>query len=199
MITRQYHQPATIKGLFVNSHVTALRKKMGDEAVDELKRLFGRPVRFEAFAAVPIHDEVHILELALDLMNDRALAGSERAEAAGALHFTNFAQTPLGGALMRSLPHTPGSLRILLHNAPSIARIVFAHTEFRCEDYNKDIIITINNCDYPLEHFQGFFGEWMSYWGLTGATVSAKVVDPGVHEYQLSFGALRGGLSRHAD
>jgi uncharacterized protein (TIGR02265 family) len=180
-------EPATIKGMFVNSHVEALRKKSGERAVEELERRFGRPIRFDRFAAVPIRDEVAILEHSLDLMNQGALTGRERALAAGGLHFTNFTETPLGHFLMTSLPRTAGSFRSILHNTPSIARVVFAHTTFRCEEYEQKLVITISNCDYPLEHFQGFFEEWMRYWGLQESRAAGRAMGEGIVEYRLSF------------
>lgn len=178
---------ASIKGMFVNSHVAALEKKKGPEAVKELQDRFGGPVHFESFEAVPLRDEVRILELSLDLMSDEALSGAERSAEAGRLHFRNFSKTPLGGALMRSMPHTVGAFRTLLINSPSIARIVFSSLTLTATLVAEGVCITIENCDYPPEHFAGFFEEWMRYWGLEHGKVETRVRAEGAVEYRLIF------------
>lgn len=176
----------TIKGLFVNSHVATLQRRMGNAAVEELARRFGGPVHFGAFESVPLRSEMELLEHSMDIMQPGAWSGSAHRAEAGRLHFRNFCDTPLGSALMRSLPHTPGSFRTLLHNTPSIARIVFDGLIFESVDVHEGMTLTVINCDYSPEHFRGFFEEWMHQWGITGS-VRARTLSEGVCEYRLSF------------
>jgi uncharacterized protein (TIGR02265 family) len=184
--TGQASASPTIKGMFVNSHVEALRAKLGDAAIVELERRLGRSVRFKSFDAVPVREEVRLIESALDILHRDTLSGSKRTAAAGRLHFTNFAETALGSALMHSLPHTRNSFKTLLRTAPSIARTVFSDIEFACTEHEDHLAVSINRQDYPLEHFQGFFEEWLHYWGLPGS-VRAETVRQGGLVYRLFF------------
>ncbi len=188
MLTMLRRKQATIKGVFVNSHLSVLRRRKGEEALRELERRFGAPLRFGALQEVPVCEEVLLIELVLDLLEEgHGLQGAARAEAAGALHFKNFTQTTLGATLLNSLPHTREGFHTLIRNAGSIARAVFNHSDFSARRGRDNIIITIQNCDYAPEHFQGFFGEWMRYWGLADSSVRVYVLGNHAFEYRLYF------------
>jgi uncharacterized protein (TIGR02265 family) len=178
---------ATIKGVFVQSHVRALRERAGDQAVEELARRFGAPVRFAALQDVPVRDEVRIIELTLDLMSEHGLVGPARAEAAGRLHLTNFSRTTLGSMLLNTGPRTPKGFISLLMSAPTIARSVFAGSNFNTKEHQDCLVVTIDNCDYPPEHFAGFFNEWMRVWGLEDSRTEVHNPRPGTYEYRLYF------------
>jgi uncharacterized protein (TIGR02265 family) len=184
---RTERKPATIKGVFVRSHIRALREAAGKEAVLELERRYGAPLTFGSLEDVPVRDEVRIIELALDLTSNHGLTGAARAEAAGRLHFANFSRTTLGSVLMSSAAHTPQSFISLLRNAPTIAHSVFGNTEFSSKEHRDCVVVTITNCDYPLEHFAGFFAEWMRHWGLKDASVQTRPQADGSVEYWLYF------------
>lgn len=171
--------------MFVTSHIEALRKKKGDASVEELERRMGKPLHFGALEPVPIREEVVIIEHTLDLISEHVLEGAARSRAAGRLHFQNFTDTPLGSALLRSLPHTPTTFRTLMRSAPAIARTVFAHTTFTYVEEEGAMCMTISNCDYPIEHFAGFFEAWMEFWELPKARVEYNERLPRTHEYRL--------------
>ena len=183
----QKRPEATIKGMFVNSHVRVLREREGSTAVGELGRRFGGTIHFRPLEDVPVRDEVRIIEIVLDLMGEHGLTGAARAEAAGRLHFTNFSHTSLGTALLGALPHTPKSFLTLISNAPLIARNVFSNTNFDAEVRRDSVVISVDNCDYPPEHFAGFFGEWMRAWELEEARVRTRAPGEGAYEYWLYF------------
>jgi uncharacterized protein (TIGR02265 family) len=156
----------TIKGIFVMSHVRALAKEKGEEALKELERRFGRPINFKNSDNVPIRTEVEIIEHALDIASPHNLSESERHLEGGKLHFKNFSQTPLGRLV---LPAFRGQFKLLMMQANNIAGHVFQGVRFFSEDIGeKGVRVTMDNNDYPLEHFQGFFTEWLHYSGLEG-------------------------------
>lgn len=162
----------TIKGLFVNSHVNMLRQERGEAAVRELEQRAGCTVVFKNLEDVPVRTEVCIIEHVLDILRP-GLVGAERAREAGRLHFRNFCTTRLGTVLLSSLPHTTSSFKTLLINAGSIGRSVFKHTDLACRESNGTIVVEMNNTDYPLEHFEGFFDEWAHTYGLPRDSVTA--------------------------
>ncbi|MES2007184.1 MAG: DUF2378 family protein [Patescibacteria group bacterium] len=168
----------TIKGIFVMSHVKALEAAKGKAAVSELEKRFGKPVSFKNSENVPIRDEVAIIELALDLLSDKEFTPQERHIEAGRLHFKNFSQTPLGKLV---LPAFKNSFKLLIMNANNIAGHVFQGVRFFSEDVGeKTVRLILENNDYPLEHFQGFFEAWLGYGGLKGEVVAT---DAGGNRY----------------
>ena len=68
-----------IKGIFVNSHVKALEAQKGPEAVRELARRYGGPVRFKNSEDVPVREEVKIIELAADILSGAPIPPDRRA------------------------------------------------------------------------------------------------------------------------
>src|SRR3954468_16882438 len=86
----------TIKGIFVMSHVRALERAKGKEAVHELVERCGMRVRFKNTDNVPVRDEVTIIENVLDILSGKPIPHSRREFEAGRLHFRNFSRTPMG-------------------------------------------------------------------------------------------------------
>lgn len=159
----------TIRGLFVMSHVNALEAKKGRDGIVELLARYGKPIRFSAFENVPLREEVAIIEHCLDIMTDAAVPPDRRAFEAGKLHFANFSQTELGGLI---LPLFRSNVRAFLMNANHIAGYVFSGVRFISEERAPgDIRIIMENIDYPLDHFAGFFHGVLEYGGLEGNVV----------------------------
>jgi hypothetical protein len=50
----------------------------------------------------------------------------------------------------------------------------------------QTVKITLEHSDYPLEHFQGFFEEWISSLGYVGG-VTAEQLKPGTYEYTIDW------------
>lgn len=177
--------PPTIKGVFVTSHVDAVRKAKGAPGVKALESAFGRPVEFRATEDVPVRDEVRLIEHALDVLNGHSLAGRERAYEAGRLHFRDFTTTPWAKMVFGVFPR---NFRYMMLHCSGIAEMVFRGVDFESEALGpKTVRVAMENADYPLEHFQGLFHEWMEYFGLTG-TVDAKETAPGRYEYTMKWG-----------
>lgn len=174
----------TIKGIFVNSHIKALSTKKGDGAIAELEKRFGRPVIFNNSENVLISDEVKIIEICLDLLFEKQFSGRERAYEAGRLHFQNFSTTPLAKIVFSLFKN---SFKIVMLNADKIAGHVFSGVRFSTQEISeKSVVVRMENNDYPLEHFQGLFSEWMSFTGLTGEVAAKETVD-GAYEYIMSW------------
>jgi hypothetical protein len=122
----------------------------------------------------------HILDL-----SGSTLKGAQREREAGRLHFRNFSTTTLGRVLLASMPQTPASLKTLLMNSGSIARSVFKNTNFSTSEQGGKITITMENSDYPVEHFEGFFDEWMRAYGVTHGAVAATA-QGSTHHYAIT-------------
>jgi uncharacterized protein (TIGR02265 family) len=165
----------TIKGMFVKSHVNAVRRERGEAGVRELQERFGKPLDFGALQDVPLRDEVTIIEHALDLLSETPIPPDQRAFEAGRLHFRNFRTTSYGSFLLTALPH---DYKMLMLRAPSIASHVFRNVRFNSEDLGPTSVrLIMENNDYPIDHFRGFFTAWMQDYGLDGNVEAKKEAD----------------------
>ncbi len=167
--------PPTIKGIFVLSHLKALEKLKGAEALKELERRYGKPIQFKNSEDVPIREEIEIIKHALDLSSATPVDSTVRERTAGALHFENFSHTPLGKLV---LPIFRGNFKLLMMNAHNIAGHVFQGVGFHSEDMGpKKVTVTMENNDYPIDHFKGFFEAWLAYSNLTGEITAKDLGD----------------------
>lgn len=171
----------TIKGVFVNSHIQAVRQRLGEEGVAELARRLGHPVSFGNTDDVPVRDEVRIIEHALDLTSPSRIPARSRAFEAGRLHFRNFTTTPWAKILFGLFPR---NLKFMLLHAPTVAERVFKGVTFETHEIGpRAVRIVMGNNDYPLDHFRGLFHEWMHYFGMKGE-VRASLTSHGLYEYE---------------
>jgi uncharacterized protein (TIGR02265 family) len=174
----------TIKGLFVNSHIRTLKQESGHSGVIALQRRMGKPLRFKSADDVPVSDEVKMLEYIVDITTPTHLSAQERALEAGRLHFRNFSTTVLW-TLIQQIFGT--NFKFLVMQSSRIASWVFRGIEFTSEDLGgKNVKITMFNNDYPLEHFHGFFEQWLRQSGVEG-TVRAESHTKGTYEYTISW------------
>lgn len=168
-----------IKGIFVNSHIDAVRRVLGEEGVRLLEERFGAPLHFRNTEDVPVHDEVRIIEQALDLLHPETPPAA-RAYEAGRLHFRNFSTTPWAKILFTVFPR---NYRFMLLHCKTVAERVFKGVEVDATETGPcRVLVVMANADYPLDHFKGFFHEWMHYFGLAG-NVEGRELGPGIHEY----------------
>lgn len=174
----------TIRGIFINEHINKVRLLKGEEGVRELERRYGQPINFSNTENVPVREEIKILEAMLDIISDTPVPEEKRSYEAGRLHFKDFAETPLGRIIFSVFR---GDFKTMMTKSQYIAEHVFKGIEFRpISTGEKSVVIHMSNADYPIEHFQGLFQEWMNYSGETG-TVEAKKIDSGTYEYKLSW------------
>lgn len=175
----------TIKGIFVNSHVKALRIIKGDEGLEKLRAQCPDLLNFKNSADVPVRDEVRLLECATQILyNDRSFSKDELEYEAGRLHFQNFLTTPLAKIL---LPLLKTQFRSTMLGTGHIAGHVFKGVEFSSEEVGrKSVIVRMKNNDYPLQHFQGFFQAWLDFSGLNG-TVQGTKGKGNVFEYKMEW------------
>ncbi len=170
----------TIKGIFVNSHINKVRQEKGEEGVRELEKKFGMRIKFGNLEDVPVREEVRLIECALDVLKGNSVPEKERSFEAGRLHFINFTETPFGRIIFSQFK---GNLKLMLMNAPSIAGHVFKGVKFSSMEIGpKSVKVTMENNDYPIDHFRGLFQEWMNYSGEKGI-VEAKETAPMRYEY----------------
>lgn len=174
----------TIKGIFVRSHIAALRAARGEAGVRELERRYGRPIKFKNSDNVPVREEIKIIEYVLDLMSEHPVPSAARAFEAGRLHFRNFSTTPLAKIIFSVYRH---ELKRVLMSAPNIAGHVFQGVQFTAEDLGPTSVrITLANNDYPIDHFRGLFDEWVRFAGFNG-TVTSQESGQGRYTYDVRW------------
>ena len=174
----------TIKGIFVNSHVEAVRRAKGPEGIARLEEAFGGSVDFRDLDDVPVRDEVRIIELANDILTEGGVSPDERAYEGGRLHYRNFSGTPLARMMFAIFPR---NYRYLILHAGTIAERVFKGVRFQTREIApREIEVVMRNNDYPLEHFQGLFQAWMDDFGYRGM-VRARVDVSGDHVYGMTW------------
>lgn len=175
----------TIKGIFVNSHIRALRKVKGDEGLERLRAQCPDLLNFKNSADVPVRDEVRLLECATQILNNsRSLSKKELEYEAGRLHFQNFLTTPLAKIL---LPLLKTQFKSVILGTGHIAGHVFKGVDFLSEEVGeKSVRVRMRNNDYPLQHFRGFFQAWLDFSGLNGETYGTKERG-NVFEYKMEW------------
>jgi uncharacterized protein (TIGR02265 family) len=177
-------QKPTIKGIFVNSHIRTVHTVLGDDGVSRLEKLYGHPITFNNGDDVPLREEIAIIEFALDLLSSAPIPKEQRSFEAGRLHFRNFSMTPLGQILFSMFRN---QFKLMMLHANNIAGHVFRNVEFSSRELgDKSVEVTMENNDYPLDHFRGLFYEWMIYSGHTGS-VSAEKLDNTTYRYTMTW------------
>jgi len=177
------HKTPTIKGIFVKSHVEAVRREKGDEGLKLLEEKYAKPLNFKNSENVPLRDEVRLIEYALEILSDKPIPKEDFAYEAGKLHFRNFLTTPFAKILF---PFFKNRFRLVTMQAHNIAGHVFEGVRFYSVGLaDKSVKVVMKNNDYPIDHFRGFLQEWMEYSGLQG-TVIAEDKD-GAYEYTLEW------------
>lgn len=174
----------TIKGIFVNSHIAAVRKALGADGVRRLEELYGKALEFKNSDDVLVSEEVKIIEYALDLLSTEPIPETERAFEAGRLHFKNFSTTPLAKIIFSLFRR---DFKLMMLQSKNIAGHVFRGVHFDAKEIAPGkVILTMKNNDYPIDHFRGLFSEWMKFSGNEG-TVTALRIPPDVYEYTLEW------------
>lgn len=160
-----------IKGVFVNSHVRALAKALGDDGLARLEAEVGPPIRYHATEDVHVQREVEIIDAVLRLLAP-ARPGREDFEA-GRLHFRNFTSTPWARFIFGVLPR---DIRFMMLHASSVAERVFQGVRFESTAVGPDAVkVVMVNGGYPLDHFRGLFTAWMEHYGQEGTVVAQQV------------------------
>lgn len=180
----QTRRVPTIKGIFVNSHIQMVRRTLGDSGVRALEQRMGVPLRFRSTEDVPVREEVRLIEHALDMTSGRTFTPEERSFEAGALHFRNFTTTPWAKVLFALFPR---NFRFMMMHARTVAERVFNGVRIHSEDLGDNAVrVTMDNADYPIEHFRGLFQEWMSFFGIDGI-VEARRTNAHQFEYTMRW------------
>lgn len=173
--TQEAWQPPTIKGIFVNSHIRAVEKRYGEAGRQRLETLVGRPLDFSAGEDVPVSLEVRVIEAAVELLVDHPVAAEDVAFEAGRLHYRNFKGTPWAKVIFGMFPR---DFAFMVRHSPVIAERVFKGVRFQADDLGpRTLKLTMDNADYPLDHFKGFFQEWMTDYGLQGTCVGQAITE----------------------
>jgi hypothetical protein len=71
--------------------------------------------------------------------------------------------------------------------SPKIAGHVFNGVKFSAKALGKNSVkVIMENNDYPIEHFQGFFQAWMEFSGHKGKVDGLKISDT-EFEYKMNW------------
>ena len=174
----------TIRGIFVNSHINAVRREKGDEGVRQLEKRYGKPVTFGNAERVPIREEVKIIEIAFQILGEIPATAEQLTFEAGRFHFRNFITTPLGKFVFSFFKN---DLKSVMLRAPRVAEQVFEGIEFSSQDVGLNSVkVTMSNNDYPIGHFKGLFFEWMQQ-SVGRGTIQARETADGKYEYTLNW------------
>lgn len=176
-----------IKGLFINSHIEWLRSQMGDEAVYELNVRLGKFDGYNALDDYPVREEVRVIETALDIVHED-IDPADRSFEAGRLHFRNFVRTTYGSMVVGLMPRTSEGFKSLLLHAAAIARFVFRNTNFTSEEVGvREVRVTMDHNDYPIDHFRGLLYEWALFWEVQNPVVTAQEEAPRRYVYTVRW------------
>lgn len=146
----------TIKGIFVNSHIRAVKRTKGEAGLRKLEKLFGKSINFKSTQDVPVRDEVKILECAVRILYDGKIPKKDIAFHAGRLHFRDFAKTSLAKIIFAVF----ADFKVMMMQAEHIAGHVFRGVQFFSHDTGPNSVqVIMKNNDYPLDHFKGLFME----------------------------------------
>jgi uncharacterized protein (TIGR02265 family) len=176
--------PPTIKGIFVNSHIRAVEKAHGAAGLARLETLVGQPLDFGASQDVPVSLEVRVIEAAVQLLVDHPVPEEEVAFEAGRLHYRNFKGTPWAKVIFGMFPR---DFAFMVRHSPVIAERVFKGVRFEAVELGpKTLKLAMDNADYPIDHFKGFFQEWMRDYGLHGSVVG-QAITPRHFDYVMAW------------
>ncbi len=171
----------TIKGIFVKSHIKVVIAKKGKEGLRKLELAYGKPLDIKNFDDIPVREEVKIIECALDILKP-GIPLHMRAYEAGKLHFVNFSGTPLGKLIFSTLPK---DFKFMMMHAKYIAQHVFKNVKFTTIGFGESSFkVIMENNDYPIEHFQGFFQAWADFFGQN-IKIEARERGQGRFEYTM--------------
>ena len=176
--------PPTIKGIFVNSHIREVERRHGAAGRARLEVLVGQPLDFSATQDVPVSLEVRVIEAAVELLVPHAVAAEDVAYEAGRLHYRNFRGTPWAKVIFGMFPR---DFAFMVLHSPVIAERVFKGVAFEARELApKTLKLVMDNADYPIDHFKGFFQEWMADYGQSG-TVVGQATGPRRYEYVMTW------------
>ena len=177
-------QPPTIRGLFVNTHIRAVQRAAGAAGLGRLRRLYGQSLAFGNLQEVPVAEEVRLINAALTVLLREPIPPERWDYEAGRLHFHNFSSTALGRLLLSYLKHR---FKDVLLISPRITSRIFSRLEFQAEELGDfRVRLVLENNDYPLLHFSGFFEAWLERVGLIGM-VRATALSAKRHEYVITW------------
>ena len=173
-----------IRGIFINSHLNRVREQKGDAGIAEVERLYGKPLNFSNTENIPVKEEIKIIEAVLQVLSEKPIPPDKLSYEAGRLHFQDFSQTPLGRIVFSVFR---GDFKTMMTKSQYIAEHVFKGIKFETFDLGPKMVkVVISNADYPIEHFQGLFQEWMNYSKEKGV-VEAKELEPKKYEYVMHW------------
>lgn len=173
----------TIKGMFLNSHIRAVRKRFGERGVEKLRACYGKSLSFSSLQEVLVPDEVRLIHCALNILRPAVPKEKQEFES-GVLHFENFATTPLGKLIMML---SRRAIRKTLLQTKYLAPRVFKNVRVETRALGpREIRISMFNNDYPLEHFRGFFTAWVRSTGRT-VQVEAQQNNARTHLFTLTW------------
>jgi hypothetical protein len=174
----------TIRGVYVNSHIKALQKAKGRDAIKELRRLYGKPLEFGNFQNIPIEEELKIMHAVFNLLSSSPVINENFDYEAGKFHFQNFMTAPLTKLFFSLFGK---NFRTVVWAASKVSKGIFTGVQVRKKNagIHTEQIILENN-EYPAHHFVGFFDAWLTHLGLIGMT-TMKELSPRVHEYTVTW------------
>ena len=173
----------TIKGIYIKSHVDAVKRAKGDGGLTLLAQKFGKPIDFKNSDAISIRDEVHLLECVTEILSPAPLTKEQLSFQAGRQHFTDFLTTPYAKIIF---PYFQNQFKVVMMQIHNIASHIFQGVDFTSIALGDTAVkVIMKNNEYPIEHFRGLFQSWMEYSGLHGTVEQAQVGQ--IYEYTMRW------------
>lgn len=155
-----------IKGIFVKSHINALKREKGEEGLLLFESRYGKKLEISNNDNIPLAEELKIIEYVFDILNPGKYNREEKSFETGRMHFRNFVTTPLAKIIF---PVFKNSFKKIMLNVSSLAGHIFKGIQFISkEEGPKSVKITLTNYKESPQHVMGLFYEWMLYSGLEG-------------------------------
>ncbi len=175
---------STVKGYLVRNHLKEFEKEAGTSGLKVLRKRYGKPFDFENNDWVAVSEEAELLGHMVDILSSKRVSDEERDFETGKLHFKYFSLTPLA-VILFSLYRE--DLNTFLLNLDKIAGHVFGGLKISSQKVGKrSVRVLIENSDYPLKQFEGFFTGLLAFAGFEGE-VEAKSFKTGMQSFIVSW------------
>ena len=173
-----------IRGKYVRSHLKSIESDYGPNVATALRKRFVDRLAIRKREFVPIQLDNELFGATVDLLHAEQFAPERRSYEAGRLHFRAFSK----GMLWQIVSGIFGkNLRLLLQQSPLVTAGIYRDVQFSAEPYGeRSGLITITNQGYPLEHFRGFFEEYLAGSGFNGY-VEVQRLDGNRIAYHISW------------
>ena len=173
----------TIRGFFFQTHIDRLAKEKGEQYIQKLEELYGKPLVFKASSEYDTQDEERLVDLCVQLYHEGEVLDDLQIES-GKYHYKSFSQSTIAKT---ALALSKNSVKRTFQLGSQMTKSMIKGVTYEYEDLGpQKIQLTYTHSPYSIRHYQGFF---MGYFEDVGKKVSVetKILDEGERKYRLIF------------